>query len=236
MKAARVAAAFLIAGPIMWLVVASALYCEMSGHMGMFRFPYTQWWQAAPWWRLNWWMTLYVIASAAVPTLIILGALIATIRIGYGRPRDLRCMAARAGPTRPRCANAASPEVRHCRCRSMTSSSARPTMASCCASAARSMSHFMHALDPARRLGSPSRTLRMAGIYGRLDIKGEVSAATAGIVSSPGAGLYICSTHRRMDGRSHRWDPLASVQRQSINRFDQISRQAFLLFPEAPAW
>jgi hypothetical protein len=87
MKAARVAAVFLIAGPIMWIVVASALYCEMSGRMGMFRFPYTQWWQAAPWWRLNWRMTLYVTTAAAVPTLIILGAILATIRIGYGKPR-----------------------------------------------------------------------------------------------------------------------------------------------------
>jgi type IV secretion system protein VirD4 len=66
-----------------------------------------------------------------------------------------------------------------------------------------------------------------------LDIKGEVFAATAGHrAKTLGQDVYLLDT-ASIDGRSHRWDPLAVVQRQSVDRFDQISRQAFLLFPEA---
>ena len=34
------------------------------------------------------------------------------------------------------------------------------------------------------------------------------------------------------DGRSHRWNPFWQVDRQSPERFDQISRMAFQIFPE----
>ena len=68
-----------------------------------------------------------------------------------------------------------------------------------------------------------------------LDIKGEMFQATAGYRSSVLEQAVFLLDPSSIDGRSHRWDPLAVVERQSINRFDQISRQAFLLFPEAPA-
>jgi type IV secretion system protein VirD4 len=68
-----------------------------------------------------------------------------------------------------------------------------------------------------------------------LDIKGEMFQATAGYRSSVLEQAVYLLDPSSIDGRSHRWDPLAVVERQSINRFDQISRQAFLLFPEAPA-
>jgi type IV secretion system protein VirD4 len=68
-----------------------------------------------------------------------------------------------------------------------------------------------------------------------LDIKGEMFQSTAGHrARALGQDVFLLDP-ASLDGRSHRWDPLAVVQRQSINRFDQISRQAFLLFPEAPA-
>lgn len=67
-----------------------------------------------------------------------------------------------------------------------------------------------------------------------LDIKGEAFAATAGHrAETMRQDVYLLDPASQ-DGRSHRWDPFASVQRQSIDRFDQISRQAYLLFPEAP--
>lgn len=65
-----------------------------------------------------------------------------------------------------------------------------------------------------------------------LDIKGEAFAATAGHRAKMGQAVYLLDP-AASDGKSHRWDPLASVQRDSPERFDQISRQAFLLFPEA---
>jgi type IV secretion system protein VirD4 len=66
-----------------------------------------------------------------------------------------------------------------------------------------------------------------------LDIKGEMFRATAGYRRDVlGQEVYLFDP-ASLDGRSHRWDPFAVVQRQSIDRFDQISRQAFLLFPEA---
>ena len=34
------------------------------------------------------------------------------------------------------------------------------------------------------------------------------------------------------DGRSHRWDPFAAVQRSEPERFDQVARMGFQLFPE----
>lgn len=55
-----------------WMASASAIYLAGTGKMDLFRFPFTQLLQAAPWWRLNWTMTLWVGLSAAVPTLVLL--------------------------------------------------------------------------------------------------------------------------------------------------------------------
>lgn len=58
--------------PVGWMAAASAIYCAMTGNMDLYRFPWTQWAQAAPWWRLNGWMTLSVCLSAAIPTIVLL--------------------------------------------------------------------------------------------------------------------------------------------------------------------
>lgn len=55
-----------------WNVSASAIYLAGTGKMDLFRFPFLQWSQAAPWWRLNGMMTAWVIGSATVPTVLVL--------------------------------------------------------------------------------------------------------------------------------------------------------------------
>jgi type IV secretion system protein VirD4 len=65
-----------------------------------------------------------------------------------------------------------------------------------------------------------------------LDIKGEAFRATAGYRSEIlGQDVYLFDS-AAVSERTHRWNPLQPVQRDTINRFDQISRQAFMLFPE----
>ena len=63
-----------------WVVTASSIYLWGTDKLDLFRFPFLQWTQAAPWWRLNWTMTWWVIASAAVPTFVLGLAAFATIR------------------------------------------------------------------------------------------------------------------------------------------------------------
>lgn len=66
-----------------------------------------------------------------------------------------------------------------------------------------------------------------------LDVKGEAFRATAGYrARTLGQEVYLFDPAAE-DGRTHRWNPLEPVQRTSLNRFDQISRQAFMLFPES---
>jgi hypothetical protein len=57
--------------PYVWLVGASNIYCMGIGRPDLFVFPFTQWLQVAPYWRLNWWMTLWVIVAAAAPTIVL---------------------------------------------------------------------------------------------------------------------------------------------------------------------
>jgi type IV secretion system protein VirD4 len=67
-----------------------------------------------------------------------------------------------------------------------------------------------------------------------LDVKGDAFRATAGWrATGMGQDVYLFDPAAE-DQRTHRWDPFASVSRGSYDRFDQISRAAFLLFPEAP--
>src|ERR1700761_5095283 len=66
-----------------------------------------------------------------------------------------------------------------------------------------------------------------------LDVKGEAFRATAGYRSKVlGQDVYLFDPAAE-DERTHRWNPLQPVQRDSLGRFDQISRQAFMLFPES---
>ena len=65
-----------------------------------------------------------------------------------------------------------------------------------------------------------------------LDVKGEAFRATAGYRARVlGQDVYLFDPAAE-NGRTHRWNPLEPVQRASVNRFDQVSRQAFMLFPE----
>ena len=64
-----------------------------------------------------------------------------------------------------------------------------------------------------------------------LDIKREAFTATAGYRERKGQEVYLLDPAAQ-DGRSHRWDPFAAVQRSQPERFDQIARMGFQLFPE----
>lgn len=60
----------------LWIVAASNIYCAGIGRVDLFVFPFTQWLQIAPDWRANWWITLWVVVSAGIPTLAVLALLI----------------------------------------------------------------------------------------------------------------------------------------------------------------
>jgi hypothetical protein len=78
-----------------WIAAASAIYCAGTGKLNLLRFPFVQWAEAAPWWRLNGTMTLWdptlrsfhhCCCSCAAPAWS-----------AFGR-RGLRSMAKPAGP------------------------------------------------------------------------------------------------------------------------------------------
>ena len=64
-----------------------------------------------------------------------------------------------------------------------------------------------------------------------LDIKRELFRHTAGYRRSRGNEVFLFDPSAE-DGRSHRWNPFWQVQRDHPERFDQIARMAFQLFPE----
>lgn len=64
-----------------------------------------------------------------------------------------------------------------------------------------------------------------------LDIKRELFAITSGYRRSQGHEVFLFDPSAE-DGRSHRWNPFWQVQRDEPERFDQIARMAFQLFPE----
>jgi hypothetical protein len=75
-----------------WIASASAIYLAGTGKMDLFRFPFTQWLEAAPWWRLNWIMTLWVGLSAGVPTLVLLLCMFGLVRHAWrnrGKPKSV---------------------------------------------------------------------------------------------------------------------------------------------------
>jgi type IV secretion system protein VirD4 len=66
-----------------------------------------------------------------------------------------------------------------------------------------------------------------------LDVKGEAFKATAGYRRDMlGQDVYLFDP-AAVNERTHRWNPLQPVERDSTSRFDQISRQAFMLFPDS---
>jgi hypothetical protein len=54
----------------LWIVGASDIYCNGIGRPDLFVFPWDQWLQVLPYWRANWWVTFWVVVSAAMPTAI----------------------------------------------------------------------------------------------------------------------------------------------------------------------
>jgi heme/copper-type cytochrome/quinol oxidase subunit 2 len=80
-----------------WLAIASVVYCSLTGKRDLLAFPYAQWAEAAPWWRVNWLMTVCVTASAAVPTLLMVALGIVVWRLRKARRPALYGRAAWAG-------------------------------------------------------------------------------------------------------------------------------------------
>lgn len=80
MRRLAIASGVIVGLPCAWVVAASALYCELAGKMDLFRFPYWQWVEAEPYWRLSQRMTLFVWGSAAAPTLVVLICLFGLVR------------------------------------------------------------------------------------------------------------------------------------------------------------
>jgi type IV secretion system protein VirD4 len=64
-----------------------------------------------------------------------------------------------------------------------------------------------------------------------LDIKRELFDITAGYRAEQGQTVFLFDPAAE-DGRSHRWNPFWQVDRCSPERFDQIARMSFQLFPE----
>jgi heme/copper-type cytochrome/quinol oxidase subunit 2 len=56
-----------------WVVCASAIYLAGTGHMALFRFPWTQWLGVVPWWLYSFWTTAWVLASGIIPTVVTMG-------------------------------------------------------------------------------------------------------------------------------------------------------------------
>jgi type IV secretion system protein VirD4 len=65
-----------------------------------------------------------------------------------------------------------------------------------------------------------------------LDVRREIFKATAGHrATALGQEVYLLDP-ASPNGRSHRWNPLAIVDRTSEDRFDQISRVSLMMFPD----
>jgi hypothetical protein len=59
----------IIAGGVAWSAAASALWCYGTGVCRPGEWPLLQWWFVAPFWRENWYVTLWVVVSALAPTI-----------------------------------------------------------------------------------------------------------------------------------------------------------------------
>jgi type IV secretion system protein VirD4 len=65
-----------------------------------------------------------------------------------------------------------------------------------------------------------------------LDIKGEAFQATAGYREAVLGQQVFCFNPAAESRHTHCWNPFQAITRDSDNRFDQIARQAFMLFPD----
>jgi hypothetical protein len=56
-----------------WVFVASFLLCMMTKRIDLFRWPFSTWLDAAPWWHsVGWQMKLNIAVAAFAPTLVVL--------------------------------------------------------------------------------------------------------------------------------------------------------------------
>jgi type IV secretion system protein VirD4 len=67
-----------------------------------------------------------------------------------------------------------------------------------------------------------------------LDVKGEIFQATAGHRAAMGQQVIVLDP-ASPNLRTHRWNPLAAIDRTSPDRFDMIRRQSYSLWPDATA-
>ena len=79
--------------------------------------------------------------------------------------------------------------------------------------------------------GSIPNAFTWPGSLVALDIKRELFRHTSGWRASCGQEVYLFDPAAE-DGRSHRWNPFWQVDRESFERFDQIARMAFQIWPE----
>jgi type IV secretion system protein VirD4 len=88
---AAIVAAVSVAG--LWLVAASALWSKGTGT------PFTPlaWWDATQWWLANWWVNLWLVLSAAAPTIFLAMMLFALFQVWRLRYRGRRRLTARPG-------------------------------------------------------------------------------------------------------------------------------------------
>jgi hypothetical protein len=87
-KGVVAAVAALVLVPCAWMAAASAILCAVTSHMSLYRFPFLQWAEAAPWWRFTWWMTLSVAVSATIPTVVVLLLAYGVVSSLYRRGRQ----------------------------------------------------------------------------------------------------------------------------------------------------
>lgn len=74
-----VAAAFLILGPIIWIIASSAMLCLVTNRWPLFVFPYDQWLQAVVWFRAVSLIMRLAIIAAGVPPAIVLVLVMLTV-------------------------------------------------------------------------------------------------------------------------------------------------------------
>lgn len=88
MKKVLLAVAILVASIYVWEAAASALLCGLSRQWDMFVFPFDQWWTLAPlWFGANWYSTLMVVISAALPGLGVGVAMVAVVLLAWRSKR-----------------------------------------------------------------------------------------------------------------------------------------------------
>lgn len=73
-----VLAAWVVLGLATWAISSSFIYClgfsrfNLSSTMALFKFPYLQWFEAAPWYDYSQTVKLWLIISALCPLLVVL--------------------------------------------------------------------------------------------------------------------------------------------------------------------